>query len=113
MKRHILPVELAVRYGMEEALLLQGLADYMSGLRSGEECVLREGRLWLMVSLRQLQAEFPYMSTYLIRRTLDSLTWEKLLDQTELEPGKLRRRRINGYALTSKAMELLKQEVHL
>lgn len=107
MKKHMLPVEIAIRYGMDEAVLLQGLADLMATLRPGEDCVLREGRLWIIISTRQLQAEFPYMSTYLIKKTLDSLIFARLLDQDSLQDGQLRRRRVGSYALTSKAYELL------
>lgn len=107
MKKHILPVEIAVRYGMDEAVLLQGLADLMATLRPGEDCVFKDGRIWLVVSTRQLQAEFPYMSTYLIKKTLDSLIFARLLDQDSLQDGQLRRRRVGSYALTSKAYELL------
>lgn len=107
MKKHILPVEIAVRYGMDEAVLLQGLADLMATLRPGEDCVYKDGRMWIVISTRQLQAEFPYMSTYLIKKTLDSLIFARLLDQDSLQDGQLRRRRVGSYALTSKAYELL------
>lgn len=111
-KIHTLKVSLAVRYGLEEAILLKWLARNLEPEQASDSWYARGGEAWLRLSIRQLQAEFPYMSSYILKRTLASLEASQLL-KTEIDAeamGLLRKSRYINYSLTLKGYEVLQNE---
>lgn len=111
-KIHIVKVSLAVRYGLEEAILLKWFAKNLEPEQARDFWYARGGEYWLRLSIRQLQAEFPYFSSYVLKRTLASLEAFQLL-KTEIDAdglGVLRKSKYMSYGLTSKAREVLEGE---
>ena len=106
MKIQTFIVEHAVRYGLDEAIILSALAQWLVDKGHMDFCYEQAGCKWLRLSTTQIQAELPYLSPYRIRTALDALACAKLIRTEELEqPFVARRRRLVGYALTEKGYE--------
>ncbi len=106
MKIQTFIVEHAIRYGLDEAIILSTLAQWLVDKGHADFCYEQEGIKWLRLSMAQFQAELAYMSPYRIRTALEALLCAKLIRTEELEqPFVARRRRLVGYALTEKGYE--------
>ena len=104
---HTFQVDLAVRYGLEEAILLEWLAHNLTPEAAGDAWYARGGESWLRLSIRQLQAEFPYLSGYVLKRSLACLEANCLVkSDTEDTMLGLRKSKYTSYALTPKGSEV-------
>lgn len=65
-------VNAAVRYGVEEAVLLDHIRFWCDKNRSNPDCQ-KEGRCWMYASAPRLAEHFPFWSVSKVRRLLKSL----------------------------------------
>ena len=70
--RYSFDTELAARYGVEEAILLDHIRFWCEKNRSNPDCQ-QQGRCWMYASAAQLAEHFPFWSVPKIRRLLKSL----------------------------------------
>ena len=104
---HIFSVEIATRYGVNAAILLQNLQYWIAHNKANEKCFY-EGRYWTYNSVKAFTELFPYLSEYQIRTAL-----QKLLDDGVIIKGEFNRTsmdRTTWYALTDKGEAILNGE---
>ena len=70
--RYSFDTELAARYGVEEAILLDHIRFWCEKNQSNPDC-RKEGRCWMYASAARLAEHFPFWSVPKIRRLLKSL----------------------------------------
>ena len=70
--KYMFDVELAKRYGTDEAIFLENLIFWVIRNRENEKNFF-DGRTWTYNSVRALKSLFPFWSDYQMRRVLDSL----------------------------------------
>ena len=70
--RYSFDTELAARYGVEEAILLDHIRFWCEKNRSNPDCQ-QQGRCWMYASAARLAEHFPFWSVPKIRRLLKSL----------------------------------------
>lgn len=111
MRIHSFAVEQAIRYGLCEAIVLRGLALWLDTRQDDEDCFVKDGKVWLKLTMKQLQSELPYISPFKIKAALDVLRQEKLILMCDRELNStLIRRKFMCYALTDKGYELTHEE---
>lgn len=99
---HVYHVEVAAKYGMNEAIVLACLKS----LSEGEHAVKRDGRRWVTVSVRALSDDhLPELSAKQIRLALQRLEDEGLIvsEISNLDPYS----RTKSYTLTDRANSYL------
>lgn len=100
--------ELALRYGLVEAIILQALANWIEKAQREDYCYSAKGMHWIQLTLSQLRAEFAFLSPYRIRTALDNLEMALLIQTEEIEPKLgVRKRNLIVYAVTDKGRALL------
>lgn len=92
--------EVAVRYGLNEAILLEHIADRIRDAEpeTHDDCACIDGRRWVRASAEDLADSLPFMSVGSIRRAVKSLQ-----DSGLITGGKVSGHpydRANWYALT-------------
>ena len=99
---HIFDVNIACLYGVNEALILEYIADEVCSSEIFKKNCF-EGKYWTSKSISAFAKEFPYLSEKTIKRVLDRLITEKLIVKGRFAP-------LNGanyYTLTERAENLL------
>lgn len=100
-------IDLALRYGVEEAIILQCLREWLQERKADDDYLYRDNRGWLKLSIKQFQAEMPYFSAFKIQNALQCLKSLKLIDICDVELKEtLRKRRIMCYSLTIRGYEI-------
>lgn len=102
--QHHFDVDLAVRYGMAEAVLLNHLEYWIEHNRANQKNFF-EGRYWTFNSNKALREIFPYLSEKKIRNALKHLQEEGLILTGNF--NKLAYDRTLWYALTEKGKSIL------
>lgn len=102
--QHHFDVDLAVRYGMAEAVLLNHLEYWIEHNRANQKNFF-EGRYWTFNSNKALREIFPYLSEKKIRNALNHLQEEGLILTGNF--NKLAYDRTLWYALTEKGKSIL------
>ena len=98
-------MEVALRYGLLEAVLLEVLANLQK--ENQAELTLEQGYAWLPLTISQLQAQMPYASPYCLKGALALLESNQLiLMRSQSIPG-FKRRRLQSYALAERGTALL------
>lgn len=88
---HFFDPELATKYGVEEAVLIQNFQFWIrQNYASGSN--MRAGRCWTYDSLEALAEKFPYWKPHQIRRILNSLVEAGVLLREQPKKGELDRR---------------------
>lgn len=109
-KLYCFSTELAMRYGLEEAIMLERLADRLDNAADPDMVVSHNGH-WLKLTYRQLNADLPFFSLFKIRKCIDMLQGLKLIFLSEQEDVEvLKKRRTLYIALTEKGYELTHAE---
>lgn len=107
MQKHIFDVDVAARYGAPEADMLQWFASVLDNGAACDDCYTQEGECWIKLCTRQLQAEFPYHTPYVLRSALSNLVDYRLLKTDGAAKNvQGRKRKFVSYALTHKGYEL-------
>lgn len=105
------PVEVAVRYGLENAILLQCLGDWLIERRQDTDYRELNGRGWLRIAFKQFQGAIPYLSPFKIQSALDSLVADRLLLCRDIrEELGYKKRRVLCYSLSEIGWSFLEQE---
>lgn len=94
--------ELAVRIGLNEAIVLQQLKYWLNETDSGVEY---DGRQWVYNTLDQWQKQFPFWSVDTVKRALTSLQNQELVFAEKL--NKAQRDQTNYYAINYLADALM------
>ena len=107
MLQHTFSVEIALRYGLAEAIVLQCLSCLLEKRTNDSDYIQQGGQGWLKLTLKQFQGELPYFSPFKIKSALDNLKNSHLIfigDKTQKQS--LIRRKIMSYSLTERGYEL-------
>lgn len=102
--------ELALRYGVTEAVLLQRFAERLDDPLDKD---LEQGlsNVWLRLSYQQLQADIPFFSLFKIRKAVEMLSFYKLIIICDVELKEtLTRRGTLCYGLTRKGYEITHEQ---
>lgn len=100
------PTELALRYGVTEAIVLQHFADRLDDPLD-EDVEQGNNSSWLKLSFQQLQADIPFLSLFKIRKAIEMLNHCKLILICDMEENETLKRRGNlYYGLTKKGYEV-------
>lgn len=100
-------IDLALRYGLEEAIILQCLREWLQERKADDAYLYRDNRGWLKLSIKQFQAEMPYFSAFKLQNALQYLKSLKLVDIYDVELREpLRKRRVMCYSLTQRGYEI-------
>lgn len=102
--QHHFDVDLATRYGIAEAILLNHLEYWIEHNRANQKNFF-EGRYWTFNSNKALREIFPYLSEKKIRNALNHLQEEGLIITGNF--NKLAYDRTLWYALTEKGKSIL------
>ena len=102
--QHHFDVDLATRYGIAEAILLNHLEYWIEHNRANQKNFF-EGRYWTFNSNKALREIFPYLSEKKIRNALNHLQEEGLILTGNF--NKLSYDRTLWYALTEKGKSIL------
>lgn len=102
--QHHFDVDLAARYGIAEAILLNHLEYWIEHNRANQKNFF-EGRYWTFNSNKALREIFPYLSEKKIRNALNHLQDEGLIVTGNF--NKLAYDRTLWYALTEKGKSIL------
>lgn len=102
--QHHFDVDLAARYGIAEAILLNHLEYWIEHNRANQKNFF-EGRYWTFNSNKALREIFPYLSEKKIRNALNHLQEEGLILTGNF--NKLAYDRTLWYALTEKGKSIL------
>lgn len=100
---HIFDVELATKYGMEEAIILQNIAFWTQKYIANNEHY-HDGLHWLYNSLPAWKNLFPYITENKIRRALGNLIEEGLIVVSNYNENGYNRTK--WYALTIKGLDI-------
>ena len=107
MQKHNFSVEVALRYGLDEAIVLQCLSLWLKERTNDSDYIQLGGQGWLKLTLKQFQGEMPYFSPFKIKSALEGLQSSKLIaicDVDQQQP--VVRRRVMCYSLTERGFEL-------
>ncbi len=94
--------ELAVRVGLNEAIVLQQLNYWIVDREAGVE---HDGKRWVYNTLEQWRKQFPFWSVETVKRTLSSLHKEGLIHVEQL--NKRQHDRTNFYTINFKHKHLI------
>lgn len=78
MMYHYFDIDIAKKYGLNEAILLNNIAFWVFKNRANKQNFY-EGRFWTYNSIKAYSELFPYMSESTIRRTLNNLAGSDLI----------------------------------
>lgn len=101
---HIFDVEIATRYGVNAAILLNNLQYWIEHNKANGKC-FHEGRFWTYNSVKAFAQLFPYLSEYQIRTAL-----QKLIDDGVIITGEFNRTNMDRtlwYSITDKGEKIL------
>ena len=107
--RYSFDTELAARYGVEEAILLDHIRFWCEKNRSNPDCQ-QQGRCWMYASAARLAEHFPFWSVPKIRRLLKSLVRQGALLEGRF--GRFAFDRTLWYAVSESALSMF-QNRHL
>lgn len=82
---HIFDVDIATRFGVNSAIILQNLQYWIAYNKANEKCYY-EGRYWTYSSVKAFKELFPYLSEYQIRGAI-----QKLIDEGVIIKGNFNR----------------------
>ncbi|ENZ3704579.1 TPA: hypothetical protein SMF67_000828 [Serratia marcescens] len=97
--------ELAVRIGLNEAIVLQQVNYW---LEEKEQGVVHQGRRWVFNSYEAWAQQFPFWSVDTVKRAFTSLVKQGCLDAEKL--NKAQRDQTNYYAINHKCEALMDEE---
>lgn len=107
MLQHSFSVEVALRYGLAEAIVLQCLSRWLKERTTDSDYVLHDGQGWLRLTLKQFQGELPYFSPFKLKSALDVLQGSQLIRVADAAQNQvLARRKVMSYTLTERGCEL-------
>lgn len=101
---HNFNVDIATRYGIEEAILLQHIYYWIEKNKANNKH-FHDGKYWTYNSARAFHELFPYIQERTIARKLDNLINNDLLLCADYNEN--RQDRVSWYALTEKAEKIL------
>ena len=101
---HIFDVEIATRYGVNAAILLQNMQYWIAHNKANGKCFY-EGRFWTYNSAKAFSELFPYMSEYQARTALDKLIEDGVIIKGNF--NKTGMDRTLWYAITDKGEAIL------
>lgn len=104
---HIFDVDIAVKYGLNAAILLQNLQYWVAHNKANGKCYY-EGRYWTYNSVKAFAELFPYLSEYQIRAAL-----QRLIDDGVIVTGKFNRTsmdRTTWYSITEQGEAILSRK---
>lgn len=107
--QHSFDTEIAAKYGIVEAILLNNFAFWLVKKKANNQD-LHDGRYWTYNSIKAFKALFPYLTDNQLRRALN-----KLIEENLVVTGNYNQKaydRTLWYALTDEAMEILKVDLH-
>ena len=107
MQQHSFSVEVALRYGLDEAIVLQCLSRWLDERIHDSDYVQQGGQGWLKLTLKQFQGEMPYFSPFKLKSALESLQGCRLINISNVDQKQtVVRRRVMCYGLTERGYEL-------
>lgn len=111
MELHSFSVEVAVRYGLTEAVILQCLSKWLIERTEDADYGVQNGCAYLRLTVKQFQGELPYFSPFKIKTALDNLQAYKLITiRDDAFNEVLVRRRSMSYSLTGLGQALTQKE---
>ena len=96
---HTFEVEIAVKYGINAAIILQNIAFWVKKNEANDSNYF-DGRYWTYNSIKAFHELFPYLSERQIKTAIDKLTSEELIITGNYNAN--RRDQTLWYALTDK-----------
>lgn len=82
--------DIAVRYGVNAAVIAQFLWDSIEGPDHSSKRVCRDGKKWCRCSILMMTGIFPFLSRHMVSDALKSLCDKKRLpEQQQIRPHKL------------------------
>ncbi len=98
---HSFSVELATRLGLEAALILQHFYYWHQSNRSNPD-MIRDGRVWIFSSRKNIISVFPYLTDWKIRATIDKLIGEGYIIKGDYSKESMHK--ANWYSLSDAAL---------
>lgn len=106
---HSFDVELATKYGMVEAIILNHISFWLAKNKANNVHA-HEGRYWTYTTVKALSELYPYLSAGQVRRALDKLKEKELIVDGEYNTKPFDRTK--WYSLTDAAMVELGVDYH-